>query len=48
MNSKDRYELKKHLKAAGARIKVTGAQWNIENLSNVLKQRCAYLNSYVV
>lgn len=36
------------IKRIGARIKITGAQWNVENLSNVLKQRCAYLNSYVV
>jgi hypothetical protein len=36
------------IKRIGARIKIAGAQWNIENLSNVLKQRCSYLNSYVV
>ena len=36
------------IKRIGARIKITGAQWNVKNLSNVLKQRCAYLNSYVV
>jgi hypothetical protein len=36
------------IKRIGARIKITGAQWNVENLSNVLKQRCTYLNSYVV
>jgi hypothetical protein len=35
------------IKRIGARIKISGAQWNMKNLSNVLKQRCAYLNGYV-
>jgi hypothetical protein len=35
------------IKRISARIKISGAQWNIKNLSNVLKQRCAYLNGYV-
>jgi Uncharacterised protein family (UPF0236) len=36
------------IKRISARIKISGAQWNMENLSNVLKQRCEYLNRYLV
>lgn len=36
------------IKRISARIKISGAEWNMKNLSNVLKQRCAYLNEYVV
>lgn len=36
------------IKRISARIKISGAQWNMKNLSNVLKQRCEYLNRYVV
>lgn len=32
------------VKQIGARIKLTGAQWNAENVSQVLLHRCAYLN----
>jgi hypothetical protein len=36
------------IKRISARVKISGAQWNINNLSNVLKQRCEYLNRYVL
>lgn len=32
------------IKQIGRRIKLSGAQWNPKNLSQVLKHRCAYLN----
>jgi hypothetical protein len=32
------------VKQIGDRIKISGAQWNQENVSQVLAQRCAYLN----
>lgn len=38
-------EVESTIKRISRRIKISGAQWNMENLSNVLKQRCAYLNS---
>ena len=34
------------IKQIGRRIKISGAQWNAENISQVLKHRCAYLNGY--
>lgn len=36
------------IKRISVRIKISGAQWNTENLGNVLKQRCEYLNRHVV
>jgi hypothetical protein len=32
------------IKQIGARIKLSGAQWHQENVSQILKLRCAYLN----
>lgn len=32
------------IKQIGRRIKISGAQWNRQNLPQVLKHRCAYLN----
>jgi hypothetical protein len=32
------------IKRIGLRVKLSGAQWRKENVSQVLKQRCAYLN----
>jgi hypothetical protein len=34
------------IKRIGVRIKISGAQWNAENIGRVLKQRCAYLNRF--
>jgi hypothetical protein len=36
------------IKRISVRIKISGAQWSTENLGNVLKQRCEYLNRHVV
>ncbi len=32
------------IKVLGIRIKISGAQWNAENVNQVLSVRCAYLN----
>lgn len=32
------------IKQIGRRIKISGAQWNPNNISQVLKHRCSYLN----
>ncbi len=32
------------IKQIGARIKISGAQWNIESVNRILGLRCAYLN----
>ena len=32
------------IKVLGTRIKISGAQWNSENVNHVLSVRCAYLN----
>ncbi|ELS32542.1 hypothetical protein Pse7429DRAFT_2258 [Pseudanabaena biceps PCC 7429] len=32
------------IKQIGRRIKISGAQWKRDNLPQVLKHRCAYLN----
>lgn len=34
------------IKQIGRRLKISGAQWNQHNVSQVLKHRCAYLNGY--
>jgi hypothetical protein len=34
------------VKQIGARIKLSGAQWKVENVPQVLRHRCAYLNGY--
>jgi hypothetical protein len=35
------------VKQIDRRLKISGAQWNQENVSQVLKQRCAYLNNTI-
>jgi hypothetical protein len=32
------------IKQIGTRVKLSGAQWNIESVSSILSLRCAYLN----
>jgi hypothetical protein len=32
------------IKQIGSRIKIIGAQWNVKNVPQILKLRCAYLN----
>ena len=32
------------IKRIGLRVKISGTQWNIENVSSILALRCAYLN----
>ena len=32
------------IKRIGLRVKISGAQWNIQNVSSILALRCAYLN----
>ncbi|MDC0832242.1 ISKra4 family transposase, partial [Geitlerinema sp. CS-897] len=32
------------VKQIGRRLKISGAQWERQNVPQVLKQRCAYLN----
>ena len=34
------------IKQIGRRVKVSGAQWNKDNVAQVLRHRCAYLNGY--
>ncbi len=34
------------IKQIGRRIKISGAQWKTENVPQVLRHRCAYLNGY--
>lgn len=36
------------VKQISRRLKISGAQWNRENISQVLKHRCAYLNNTIV
>ena len=33
------------IKQIERRLKISGAQWNLENIPQVLKHRCAYLNN---
>ena len=37
-------EIESGIKQIAARVKLTGAQWEEQNVQQVLKQRCAYLN----
>lgn len=37
-------EIESGIKQIAARVKLSGAQWNEENVPQVLKHRCAYLN----
>ncbi len=32
------------IKQIGSRLKISGAQWKTENVPQVLRHRCAYLN----
>ncbi|MBD2248250.1 ISKra4 family transposase, partial [Nostoc sp. FACHB-888] len=32
------------IKQIGARIKISGAQWNVDSVNQILSVRCAYLN----
>lgn len=32
------------IKQIGLRIKISGAQWNVESVNHILSVRCAYLN----
>ncbi|MEG5239823.1 ISKra4 family transposase, partial [Microcoleus sp. A6-C6] len=32
------------IKRIGFRVKISGAQWNIESVPSILSLRCAYLN----
>ena len=32
------------IKQIGARVKISGAQWNAQSVSQILSVRCAYLN----
>jgi hypothetical protein len=34
------------IKQIGRRVKISGAQWNKDNVAQVLRHRCAYLNGY--
>jgi hypothetical protein len=34
------------VKQIGRRVKISGAQWRSENVNQVVKHRCAYLNGY--
>ena len=34
-------------KFCASRVKIVGAQWNSKNVSQILKLRCAYLNSKI-
>ncbi len=34
------------IKQIGRRVKISGAQWHRNNVAQVLKHRCAYLNGY--
>ena len=36
--------VKSLIKQIGTRVKLSGAQWNIESVSSILCLRCAYLN----
>jgi hypothetical protein len=36
--------VKSLIKQIGTRVKLSGAQWNIESVSSILSLRCAYLN----
>ncbi|VEP17491.1 hypothetical protein H1P_6180002 [Hyella patelloides LEGE 07179] len=37
--------MNQQLKQIDRRLKISGAQWKPENVSQVLKHRCAYLNN---
>ncbi len=39
-----RVQLKYAIKQIGLRIKISGAQWNVESVNHILSVRCAYLN----
>jgi hypothetical protein len=35
------------VKQIGHRLKITGASWNSDNVPQVLRHRCSYLNDYL-
>ncbi|CCI01473.1 conserved hypothetical protein [Microcystis aeruginosa PCC 9443] len=35
------------IKRLGARVKISGAQWKVENVPQLLRLRCAYLNQAI-
>jgi hypothetical protein len=37
-------EIESTVKQIGRRVKISGAQWDEDNVQQVLKHRCAYLN----
>jgi hypothetical protein len=37
-------EIESTVKQMGRRVKISGAQWDEDNVQSVLWQRCAYLN----
>ena len=37
-------DIESTIKRIGSRLKISGAQWKRENVSQVLKHRCFYLN----
>lgn len=39
-------EIESTVKQIGRRLKISGAQWDEDNVQQVLHQRCAYLNGY--
>jgi len=39
-------EIESTVKQIGRRVKISGAQWDEDNVPQVLHQRCAYLNGY--
>lgn len=39
-------EIESTVKQIGRRVKISGAQWDEDNVQQVLRQRCAYLNNY--
>jgi hypothetical protein len=39
-------EVESAIKQIGRRVKISGAQWDAKNVSQLLKHRCAYLNGY--
>ncbi|MGL4500703.1 MAG: ISKra4 family transposase [Planktothrix sp.] len=37
-------DVESRIKQVGARVKLSGARWNLENVPQILRLRCAYLN----
>ena len=43
----DKSAVESAIKQIDRRIQVSGAQWNVENVPQVLAHRCAYLNGLI-